>query len=112
MLKLKPPVQGKKDAVQQQSRADAEKGVAYLSWAGGASCRPDHRTEQDEARAGRSGVDELRGTNTTNSLFVWLVADGWCWFVLRGNYCWLVVVGWFVLREKYCQANRVQIDTR
>jgi hypothetical protein len=38
----------------------------------------------------------------TCSLFVWLVADGWCWFVLREKYCWLIVGGWFVLREKYC----------
>jgi hypothetical protein len=30
-----------------------------------------------------------------------LVADGWCWFVLREKYCWLVAGGWFVLREKY-----------
>jgi hypothetical protein len=30
------------------------------------------------------------------------VADGWCWFVLREKYCWLVVGGWFVPREKYC----------
>jgi hypothetical protein len=29
-------------------------------------------------------------------------ADGWCWFVLREKYCWLVAGGWFVLREKYC----------
>jgi hypothetical protein len=29
------------------------------------------------------------------------VADGWCWFVLREEYCWLVAGGWFVLREKY-----------
>jgi hypothetical protein len=36
------------------------------------------------------------------SLFGWLVADGWCWFVLREKYCWLVADGWFVLREKYC----------
>jgi hypothetical protein len=36
------------------------------------------------------------------SLFGWLVADGWCWFVLREKYCWLVAGGWFVLREKYC----------
>jgi hypothetical protein len=36
------------------------------------------------------------------SLFVWLVADGWCCFVLREKNCWLVVGGWFVLREKYC----------
>jgi hypothetical protein len=27
------------------------------------------------------------------SLFVWLVADGWCWFVVRENYCWLVAGG-------------------
>jgi hypothetical protein len=38
----------------------------------------------------------------TISLFGWLVADGWCWFVLREKYCWLVADGWFVLREKYC----------
>jgi hypothetical protein len=37
-----------------------------------------------------------------HSLFGWLVADGWCWFVLREEYCWLVASGWFVLREKYC----------
>jgi hypothetical protein len=36
------------------------------------------------------------------SLFGWLVADGWCWFVLREEYCWLVAGGWFGLREKYC----------
>jgi hypothetical protein len=30
------------------------------------------------------------------------VADGWCWFVLRDEYCWLVAGGWFVVREKYC----------
>jgi hypothetical protein len=36
------------------------------------------------------------------SLFGWLVADGWCWFVLREEYCWLVGGGWFVLREMYC----------
>jgi hypothetical protein len=23
-------------------------------------------------------------------MFVWLVADGWCWFVLREKYGWLV----------------------
>jgi hypothetical protein len=37
-----------------------------------------------------------------DSLFGWLVADDWCWFVLREKYCWLVADGWFVLREKYC----------
>jgi hypothetical protein len=30
------------------------------------------------------------------------VTDGWCWFVLREEYCWLVAGGWFVMREKYC----------
>jgi hypothetical protein len=29
----------------------------------------------------------------TISLFVWLVADGWCWFILREKYCWLVAGG-------------------
>jgi hypothetical protein len=36
------------------------------------------------------------------SLFGWMVADGWCWFVMREEYCWLVAGGWFVPREKYC----------
>jgi hypothetical protein len=31
-----------------------------------------------------------------------LLADCWCWFVLRETYCWLIAGGWFVLREKYC----------
>jgi hypothetical protein len=35
-------------------------------------------------------------------LFGWLVADGWCWFVLREEYCWLVAGGWFVVREEHC----------
>jgi hypothetical protein len=30
------------------------------------------------------------------------VADGWCWFVLREEYYWLVAGDWFVVREKYC----------
>jgi hypothetical protein len=38
----------------------------------------------------------------SQSLFGWLVADGWCWFVVREEYCWLVAGGWFVLRDKYC----------
>jgi hypothetical protein len=28
-----------------------------------------------------------------HNLFIWLVADDWCWFVLREKYCWLVVGG-------------------
>jgi hypothetical protein len=32
----------------------------------------------------------------------WLVADGWCWFVLREEYCWLVLAGcwWLVCSER------------
>jgi hypothetical protein len=30
------------------------------------------------------------------------LADGWCRFLLREEYCWLVAGGCFVLREKYC----------
>jgi hypothetical protein len=41
-------------------------------------------------------------SSPTGGLFFWLVADGWCWFVLREKYCWLVAAGWFVLREMYC----------
>jgi hypothetical protein len=37
-------------------------------------------------------------TTEVNSMFVWLVTDGWCWFVLREKYCWLIAGGWFVLR--------------
>jgi hypothetical protein len=34
-----------------------------------------------------------------NSLFgwLWLVADGWCWFVLRKEYCWLVAGCWWLV---------------
>jgi hypothetical protein len=36
------------------------------------------------------------------SLFGWLVTDGWCWFVLREEYCWLVLAGcwWLVCSER------------
>jgi hypothetical protein len=44
----------------------------------------------------------MASVSQTYSLFGSLVADGWCWFVLREKYCWLVAGGWFVLREKYC----------
>jgi hypothetical protein len=30
------------------------------------------------------------------------LVGGWCSFVLREKYCWLIASGWFVLREKYC----------
>jgi hypothetical protein len=55
------------------------------------------------------GIDKFRaarevriGDSEISTLFGWLVADGWCWFVLREEYCWLVDGGWFVVREKYC----------
>jgi hypothetical protein len=40
--------------------------------------------------------------NWTISLFGWLVVDGWCWFVLREEYCWLVAAGclWLVRSER------------
>jgi hypothetical protein len=49
-----------------------------------------------------STADVCSELTISGSLFGWLVADGWCWFVLREEYCWLVAGGWFVLREKYC----------
>jgi hypothetical protein len=48
-----------------------------------------------------SVVMRTAGRADIGSLFGWLVADGWCWFVLREEYCWLVAGVWFVLREKY-----------
>jgi hypothetical protein len=37
-----------------------------------------------------------------HTLFGWLVADDWCWFVLREEYCWLVAAGcwWLVSCER------------
>jgi hypothetical protein len=32
---------------------------------------------------------EMEGVRVCD-LFGWLVADGWCWFVLREEYCGLV----------------------
>jgi hypothetical protein len=29
----------------------------------------------------------VRELGVIYSLFVWLVTDGWCWFVLREKYC-------------------------
>jgi hypothetical protein len=43
-------------------------------------------------------------TNSKNHQPVRL-ADGWCWFVLREKYWWLVAGGWFVLREKVLLAG-------
>jgi hypothetical protein len=37
-----------------------------------------------------------------SQLFGWLLADGWCWFVLREEYCWLVAAGcgWLVRSKR------------
>jgi hypothetical protein len=44
----------------------------------------------------------LIGKPRFTSLFGWLVADGWCWFVLREEYRWLVAAGylWLVRSER------------
>jgi hypothetical protein len=36
---------------------------------------------------------ERFGNELIRSLFVWLVADGWCWFVMREKCCWLIAGG-------------------
>jgi hypothetical protein len=54
-------------------------------------------------------ADELDSTRWHHQQPVRL-ASGWCWFVLREEYCWLLAglfwekstAGWFVVREKYC----------
>jgi hypothetical protein len=51
-------------------------------------------------RAGKGEISQ--NPRQASNLFGWLVADGWCWFALREEYCWLVAGGWFVVREKYC----------
>jgi hypothetical protein len=41
------------------------------------------------------------GREQVCSLFGWLVADGWCWFVLREEHCWLVLAGcWWLVCSK------------
>jgi hypothetical protein len=56
----------------------------------------------DAATMPRPSIRRICIELPANSLFGWLVADGWCWFVLREEYCWLVAGGWFVVTEKYC----------
>jgi hypothetical protein len=48
------------------------------------------------------GGGEVEGDEEHYSMFGWLVADGWCWFVLREEYCWLVAAGcwWLVCSER------------
>jgi hypothetical protein len=44
----------------------------------------------------------MMGQRRPTALFGWLVADGWCWFVMREEYCWLVAAGcwWLVSCER------------
>jgi hypothetical protein len=59
-------------------------------------------------RAAASPAASESSPRGSSSLFVWLVADGWCWFVLREKYWWLVcyerknTAGWWLIS----QANR------
>jgi hypothetical protein len=46
-----------------------------------------------DARSNKIDVFFFYPVSWTCSLFVWLVADGWCWFVLREKYRWLVASG-------------------
>jgi hypothetical protein len=48
--------------------------------------------DRDVSRAGGVRLSGCK-KNSRLSLFVWLVADGWCWFVLREKYCLLVAGG-------------------
>jgi hypothetical protein len=43
----------------------------------------------------------VKQAGVVKHLFGWLVANGWCWFVLREEYCWLVAGGWCDVREMY-----------
>jgi hypothetical protein len=47
-------------------------------------------------------ISTLRQLLNSHSLFGWLVADGWCWFVLKEEHCWLVLAGcwWLVCSER------------
>jgi hypothetical protein len=48
------------------------------------------------------------------SLFVWLVADGWCWFILREKYCWhFETAGVVMIFSKYLsKAKMTSVDTQ
>jgi hypothetical protein len=63
---------------------------------------PFYRSSPEELIGQRVGQHYLEKKLSACSVGWWLVADGWCWFILREEYCWLVAGGWFVLREKYC----------
>jgi hypothetical protein len=56
----------------------------------------------DPTKSFAVGGGSMAWVDLWNGIIGWMVADGWCWFVLREEYCWLVAGGWFVMREKYC----------
>jgi hypothetical protein len=49
----------------------------------------DHESRAVRSAKQGSIIDKKQST----SLFIWLVADDWCWFVLREKYCWLMAGG-------------------
>jgi hypothetical protein len=83
------------------------RGAARVKYAAGHLLLAPNRRTPFRARATAGGTPgKRRGAVTgAGSLFGWLVADGWCWFVLREEYCWLVAAGcWWLVRSerKYC----------
>jgi hypothetical protein len=45
---------------------------------------------ENTKRPGQITSPSTEENDASASLFGWLVADGWRWFVLREEYCWLV----------------------
>jgi hypothetical protein len=44
-------------------------------------------------RIGSANASYLTLFSESDGLFVWLVADGWCWFILREKYWWVIAGG-------------------
>jgi hypothetical protein len=74
-------------------------GAATREWQAGGKQKPKEVFCRAAPQA-RLGEKARVRDETHQSLFGWLVTDGWCWFVLREEY--LLAGGWFGLREKYC----------
>jgi hypothetical protein len=49
-----------------------------------------HVTTLSGAADRQRALGEQQKGYSSFSLFVCLVVDGWCWFILREKYCWLV----------------------
>jgi hypothetical protein len=59
------------------------------------------RELQLQATASGVAIAIKKSARGKRSLFGWLVADDWCWFVLREEYCWLVAAGcWWLVRSE------------